>query len=133
MAITNATLVTGATISVSGGITANFTPSGTVVADGVEIVHSEEADYRIRTRISFRAKMPSYNSVTATYSKGKRFVLLTVPKILASGETIFPVIRIEVDDHPEMTAAERLEHRKKAAQVLCGANFELFFSTGSKA
>lgn len=133
MALSNATLVAGATISVTGGTTQTFAPSGTPVPDGVEIVDVNEADYRLRTRITNRAKMPSYNSVTATYSKGKRMVNIIKPKVLASGETVFPVVRIEYEDHPEMTAAECLELRKIAAQTLVDSDWTQFFDTGSKA
>lgn len=133
MALTNATLLNGATISATGGTTVNFAPSGTEVPDGVEIIDTGAADYRTRVKISCRSKMPTYNSATQTYSKGKRMVNITFPKILASGETVFPIVRLEVEDHPEQTAAERLEMLKYISQVCFDADFATFFTTGSKA
>lgn len=133
MALSNATLLDGATISATGGTTVNFAPSGKDVKDGVEIVDVGATDYTTRCSISLRVKMPTYNSTTVTWSKGKRMISLIMPKTLASGETVFPVVRIEVEDHPEQTSDERLEMRKRAAQILTDSDFDQYFSTGSKA
>jgi hypothetical protein len=42
-------------------------------------------------------------------------------------------VRIKVEVHPELAAADEEELRKKAAQVLFDSDFSLFFTTGSKA
>ena len=133
MALSNATLIDGATLSATGGTTVNYAPSGKIVPDGVEIVDVDATDYQTRTSVSLRVKMPSYNANTATWSKGKRMVTFVAPKVLASGEVVFPVVRIDVEDHPEMTAAEALELRTRAAQILFDADFDTYFKTGSKA
>lgn len=133
MALSNATLLTGATLSASGGSTLTFNPSGTEVPDGVELIDVGEADYRIRRRITCRAKMPSYNTALKVYSKGKRYVNIIFPKIIASGETVFPTVRMEFEDHPEQTAAERQDMRYIASQVAFDPDFTAFFTTGSKA
>lgn len=133
MALSNATLLDSATISATGGTTVNFAPSGKNIVDGVEIVDTGATDYATRCSVSLRVKMPTYNRNTVSWSKGKRMISLVMPKTLASGETVFPVVRIEVEDHPEQTVAERLEMRKRAAQILTDTDFTQFFDTGSKA
>lgn len=131
MALSNATLVTGATISVTGGSTVTFNPS-VQKTDSVDLIDIGASDERTQTKISCRSVAPVYTNSTASYSKGKRFVTVTVPVILANGETVFDAIRIEMTYHPEETAASRLDRRKMAAQVLFNASFDTFFVTGSR-
>lgn len=133
MALSNATLIAGATITTTGGTTLNFAPSSQISLDGIELINTDEADFRIRKRITCRSKSPSYNSAANLWSKGKNFVTLIAPKILADLTVTFPTGRIELDYHPEMTAAERLEMRKLLAQSLLDTDFEKFWETGSKA
>lgn len=133
MALNGSTVLNGATISATGGTTITFGVSGKDVPNGVEIVDVGATDYTVRTSATFKVKMPNYNSVTGTWSKGKREIVLVKPKILASGALVFPLCRIDVEDHPEMSAAEALELRKEAAQLLTDSDFDLFFTTGSKA
>lgn len=133
MALANATLVTGATISVTGGSTMTLAPSGKEVPEGIELIDVNAADYRTRTSVTCRSKTPAYNSGTQQYSKGRNFVTVIQPKILADLSTVFPTARIELDFHPEQTAAERLEMRKLLAQTLVDSDFETFWVTGSRA
>lgn len=133
MALSNATLLNGATNSATGGTTMNFSPSGKDVPNGVEIVDVGATDFVTRTTISFKAKMPTYNATTNTWSKGSREVTLVKPKVLSDGTVSFPVVRIKVETHPEMSAAEETELRSEAAQLLFDSDFWLFWQTGSKA
>lgn len=133
MALSNATVLNGATISATGGTTMTFALSGKDVPSGVEIVDVGATSYVTRTSASFKVKMPTYNATSNSWSKGSREVTLVKPKVLASGDVVFPVVRIKVETHPEMTAAEEVELRKEAAQILFDADFETFFVTGSKA
>lgn len=132
MALNNATLSNGTTISVTGGTTVTYALSGKTVPDGVEIVDSGAASYATRSSIQLRVKMPTYNSNTNVWSKGKRMISMVMPKELTDGTIAFPVVRIEVEDHPEMTAAERKELRERAAQILFDSDFTQYFETGSK-
>lgn len=133
MALANATLITGTTLSATGGTTVNFAPSGKTVENGVEIIDTGATDFRTRTSIQCRSKMPTYNPALKAYAKGRNFVTFVMPILLADGTPAFPTIRVEVDYHPEQTAAHRLDMRKMAAQILFNASFTQFFETGSKA
>lgn len=133
MALSNATLTTGATITVSSGSTLTFTPTSQQTLDGIELINIEETDSRLKKTIVCRSKSPTYNSATNQYTKGKNFVVLKTPKILADLSTVFPTARIELDYHPEQTAAERLDVRKLLAQTLIDADFDNFWTTGSRA
>jgi len=133
MALSNATLLDGATVSATGGTTQTFAPSGKDVPNGVEIVDVGATSYVTRESISFKVKMPTYNANSNTYSKGNREVTLVAPQVLSTGEVAFNVVRIKVEVHPELSAADEEELRKKAAQVLFDSDFSQFFTTGSKA
>jgi hypothetical protein len=79
-----------------------------------------------------KVKQPSLDSL-GIYSKGRRSIVVTIPKVLASGKQVFPLIRIELEDHPESSAAEVAALLSIGANVLIDADFSSFWSTGSVA
>lgn len=132
MSLQNATLSSGSTVSATGGTTITFNPTGQVITGGLEIVDINAADVRTAKAIVARSRMHTYNQGTQTWSGGRRNLSLKAPIILADGNMYFPVVRIEIVDHPEMSAADKLEMRKLAAQTLINSNFTAFWDTGSR-
>lgn len=132
MSLSAATLLTGSTVSATGGTTVTFNPTGKNISGGIEIVDINAADVRTATAIVARSQMPVYNQGTQTWSGGRRNMSIVVPIILADGNMYFPVIRMEMVYHPEMTAASKLELRKLAAQTLFRSDFTTFWDTGSR-
>jgi len=133
MSLQNAIIKAGASaMTPTGGADETFTPNGVTVPNGVQIADAAQADYRIRKNITIKVRNPSLDS-TGVYSKDKKSMIFVAPKILASGKTVFNLIRIEREVHPESTAAEALELCMAGAQLLSDSDFATFWSAGSLA
>lgn len=131
MPVNGAILKKTGTNSVTGGTDVTYTSDGQTVQNGLHLVDAGTADYRVRPNMTLKHKPPTFSS--GTYSKDRKTVTLVFPKILASGETVFNLIRIEREVHPESTAAEALELNIQGAQVLFDTDFANFWSVGSLA
>lgn len=133
MALSSAVVKTGASaMTPTGGSDKTFTPDGQTVPNGIHIADAAQADFRIRDNMSLKSKVPTLQG-DGSYSKGKRSVTIVMPRLLASGMTVFNLVRLEVEVHPEMTAALELDLRMVAAQVLSDSDFSSFWTAGSLA
>lgn len=132
MPLQNGSILAGGTLTASGGSAVTYTPDGQTVPNGMHLINAAIADYRIRPNITFRYKIPVLDSM-GVYSKDRKTGLLVMPKLLASGKIVFPLIRFEREVHPEMTAAEILELNVQAAQFLTDPDYAPFWATGSMA
>lgn len=118
------------TNSVTGGTDITYVADGSQVNGGVAVVNSAGTDFRTRENCVFRNRKPSYDSKAKIWSKDKKSVVLQIPKLLASGEVTFNLIRIEREVHPESTAAEALELNIQGAQLLFDADTTSFWAVG---
>lgn len=118
--------------STTGGTSTTFSEDGVEVKNGKHVADMAEADFTIRTNVTFRNRNPSLNP-DGTYSKAKRTINIVVPKKLANLSYAFNLIRIEAEFHPEMTAAEVTNLRMLAAQCLTDSDCIPFVETGSLA
>lgn len=117
----------------TGGTTVTFTPAGGVeVKNGIYLSDAAQTDFRIRRSITAKATMPVVNSL-GEWSKQKNEVVLTQPKILANGKTVFRKVIIRVEDHPEASAVEAVELRRLAAQILTDSDTDNYWAAGSLA
>jgi hypothetical protein len=133
MSLSNAVVKSGATaMTPTGGSDVTFNPDGTTVANGIHIADVAQTDYRIRRNATIKNKVPTLLA-DGTYSKDKKSISFVAPKILANGNTVFNLIRIEREVHPESTAAEALDLNMIGAQLLSDADFTNFWSVGSLA
>lgn len=117
-------------ITVTAGTDQTFTSDGAAIANGVHLVDAGQADYRIRRSLTFKVKQPTYGPISG-YSKDRKGVTLTCPKILVNGSTVFNLVRIEREIHPESSSAEMADINRVAAQLLIDADFDSFWSVGS--
>lgn len=133
MSLQNATLLVGATVAASGGTSTAFVPNGATVTNGVQIVDSTSTNAITRAMITCKTiKTAVLDMVTGLFTgKTKRQAQLVKPKVLSSGRVVFPLIRIEIEDHPEMTDAERSALRLEGAQLLVDSDFTEFWRIGS--
>lgn len=132
MAINGSTILSGATLAATGGTSKTFTTDGQIVANGVHASDMSVADFKLRPGLTFKARMPSKKSDGA-WQKGKFSATLTVPKQKADTTVDFPLLRVELEFSDESTAAELLELRKQAAQLLFDTDFDQFWTSGNKA
>jgi hypothetical protein len=119
--------------SVTGGTDVTYTEDGQEVPNGTHLVDSSVTDFRTRSNIKLQNRIPTYNSLTGEYSKDKKTVTLVCPKILESGKTVYNLIRIEREVHPESTAAEAAELNIQGAQLLFDSDAANFWAVGSLA
>lgn len=133
MPIQGSVLKTGATsLTTVGGTDITFTPDGVTVVGGVHVSDASQTDFRIRKNMTVKNRVPSLGA-DGVYSKDKKSITITCPKILSSGKTVFNLIRIERELHPESTAAEGTELQLLGAQALSDADFTSFWQSGSLA
>lgn len=133
MALSSAVVKNGATaLTPTGGTDQTFTPDGQKIDNGIHVADAAQADFRIRDNMSFRSKQPTLNSL-GKYSKSKRTVTLVLPRLLADGTTAFNLFRGEIEAHPECAASVEKELRMKGGQIMSGAAFESFWTTGNQA
>jgi len=132
MPVNGASIPVGATWTPAGGTAKVYTTDGLSVVNGVHLIDASVTDYRTRPQMTLKTKVPSLNSL-GEYSKGRRSMVITIPKVLTSGKTVFPLVRIELEDHPESSAAEVAALLSIGANVLIDADFASFWATGSVA
>lgn len=134
MSIVNSAISSGATVAATGGTSFTFTADGQTAAGAVHVANAAITDFRIRPNAWFRSKVATVlDKLKGTFSKGKRSVVYVKPKILASGEVVYPLIRIELEDHPEMSLAEITALVTEGAQLLCDSDYTSFWTTGALA
>lgn len=132
MSIVNSTLSAGATVAATGGTSFTLAADGQSSPGAVHVANMAITDFRIRPNAWFRSKVATVlDKLKGTFSKGKRSVVYVKPKLLASGELIFPLVRIELEDHPEMSAAEISALVSEGSQLLCDADYAAFWTTGT--
>lgn len=133
MSVQNAVVKSGATaMAPTGGSDVTFTPDGVSVPNGIHLADAAQTDYRIRRNLTVKNKVPTLLA-DGNYSKDKKSVTLVHPKILTNGKTVFNLIRIEREVHPESTAAEALDLCMIGAQLMSDTDFTAFWTSGSLA
>lgn len=135
MPINNGTILVGGTVSTTGGTSTAFVPNGAEVNGGIQVVDSTSTNAVTRASITFRTiKNAVLDMVTGLFTgKTKRQAQLVRPKVTASGRVVFPLVRIELETHPEMTDAEISALMSEGAQLLVDADFTQFWKIGSNA
>lgn len=130
MSLSNATLLSGATVSVSGGTAITFGQDDLDVVGGIHVSDVAAVDFRTRKAITIKARAPKL--VNGVFSKGKRSATLTIPRINTAGAVEYPLARIELEFSAENSLAEIDELMKLAAQCAVDLDFANFWRTGSR-
>lgn len=133
MGLANATLMSGGTLSVTGGTSKTYAPDGVNVANGIHLADFSVTDARIRPSLTAKNRPAAYDKTKGVWVRGKRECVLTIPKVLASGITEFPNVRIIIEDHPEMTDAELTTLLGLAGQIFFDTDFTNYVKYGSLA
>jgi hypothetical protein len=116
-------------MSVTGGTAVDYDEDSVEVQNGVHVADMDKA-FTVRPHLTLRARNPQLQA-DGTYSKGKRWYTLVIPKTLADGTTAFNLIRIEEEVHPETTEAEQLNLELQGAQLLSDSDLSDFRLNGS--
>lgn len=131
MGLKTMSLLSGATVSASGGSALAFADDGQTIANGVHLIVPADADYQTRRQVTAKYKQPYLNPTTGEYGKDKKTISLALPQVLANGKVVFNVIRVEREVHPSLAAATCTELNKLAAQMLTDTDTDAFWATGS--
>lgn len=131
MGLQATTIKSGTTaMTPSDGTDFTLTPDGQTVPSGLHLADAAQTDFRIRRNCTVKNKVPTVQA-DGTYTKDKKSMTFVAPKILASGKTVFNLIRIEREIHPESTAAEALDLNMIGAQLLSDTDLTAFWASGS--
>lgn len=133
MGLQNATILDGATVGATGGTSKTLSVDGIPVTNGIHLSDFSVADLRTRPNVTAKNRPAAYNKSTAKWTKGKRELVLTFPKILADGSIEYPLVRIEIEDHPEQSDAELIKMFTWASQAFIDTDFTNFMKYGSLA
>lgn len=131
MGLKNATILSGASIGVTGGTTINLADNGVQIPNGCQMVVREDTDYATRRTVTAKTRPAVIDAKTSEYGKDKKSITLVKPTVLPSGRVIFNVIRVEREVHPTLTAAECFELNKLAVQLLVDGDLDGFWDFGT--
>lgn len=134
MPISGCTILNGSTAQAAptGGTSVTLTENGVTVPNGKSVADASNTNFLTRLYAVFRNKPPA-KQPDKTYSKGKRSATATQPKLLANGDYVNNLIRIELELHPETTTAETVSIMLNGSQLLTDADFQEFWKSGSVA
>jgi len=132
MSLINASVLSGATITPTGGTALSFTGTGIVGGNMHTLICDQDDDFRTRRSIVCTAKQPKV-SVGApnglTQARGK--LVFKFPKILDNLNLTVETVGIEVAYDSESTVAEVQANMKIACQALIDSDFADFFTRGN--
>jgi len=116
----------------TGGTATTFESDGTPVATGIRVSDTVETDLRLKKHITYKnvgAKIQSDGS----FSKARKFIIVTIPFELADGSISYQVVRTECEFHPEFAAiAGNLDNlRHYGAQSVLDSEVDTYFDHGS--
>lgn len=131
MGLINGTILDGGVIATTGGTSKTLKSDGLQVSGGIRLIDDTVTDYRARPTFLFRTVQPAMQA-DGTLGKGKREVIVTIPRVNALGKQTFPCVRIRLEDFPEMSAAEITKLSNYASQILSDSDFASFWLTGSQ-
>lgn len=128
--ISNLALLTGPTVSITGGTAQTFAVDGTDVKRGVQVSDSSEADIRTRDLCVFKNTSGQLQS-DGTWSKYRRSAKFVSPEVLADGTQDFPFFEITLVKSPLHDAAKLTAMMEKAIQLLADSDVSGFWLTGA--
>lgn len=133
MGLKNMSLLTGGTVSTTGGSALVFADDGVTIQNGLHLIVPADADYQTRRQLTAKYRPPTLDSKTNSYGKDKKSLTLAKPVVLTDGRVVFNTIRIEREVHPSVSAADAADLCVLGAQLLVDADVTNFWATGSLA
>lgn len=132
MSIKSASILFGATATLSGGTATPFVPSAQAVTNGVMVVASGDTNPATRRNMTFKTRAANLDPSTGKFSgKEKRQMVICEPEVLSDGSVSFDLVRIEIEAHPQSSAGKLAKLRGYAISVLADADIDNFVNLGS--
>lgn len=130
MPLKGAVIKEGATMTPSGGTDVTYSNTAST-GPGVVTSVASVTDFRVRPSTIHTVKLPVYDAVSKKFGKGVKKLVHKRPKLDTDGTQILPTVRIEVEDHPIMSAAEVQALWDWIAMVATDADYASFRTAGS--
>lgn len=132
MPLKSASILVGATASLSGGTATPFIPSAQAVTNGIMVVASGDTNPATRRNMTFKSRAANLDPSTGKFSgKEKRQIVICIPEVLSDGSISFDLVRIEIEAHPQSTAGKLASLRGHAISVLADTDIDNFVNFGS--
>lgn len=133
MAVSNATLKSGGTVSVAGGTDLAFASLG-IQANQNTLYAIADPDFRTRREIVCAVKPPKAQAGAPNgFTQARASTLVKVPLVLDNGKMTYNTLRIELAVDVETSDAEKTELMSLGSQILADADFSAFFKSLSVA
>jgi hypothetical protein len=131
MSISNASVLTGATVAPSGGTALAFSSTG--IRNNTNTLYvAADLDQRTRRKIVCTVKEPKVSSTAPNgYTQSRSIAIAKFPLTLDNGLVTVNTLKIELATDVETSAAELAEYKSIGAQILCDADFDDFFAAQS--
>lgn len=127
MSVVNASILSGATWTPTGGTAVAFTPDGRSVANGVSLVVSADTNLVTRRSLELRTVLPAYPASSNAFARmGKNTMLFRCPFIAPDGKLYTQPIRIEASFHPDY--AQKAARMSEAIALLADSDFSDFWA-----
>lgn len=133
MGLQNCSILTGCTISATGGTARALSVSGESVPNGIKLRDLSVTDLRIQPTLVLSTTMPTVDNSGKYTGRFKSKAVYVEPFIQADGTISFDVIRIERSVSPERSAAAVAAMNVVGAQLFFDTDFTAFWASGSVA
>jgi hypothetical protein len=131
MSLKNMTLKTGASaVAPTGGTDMVYADDGVTIQNGLHLIVPATADYSLREQCTAKFRPPVLQA-DGSYTKDKKTMSLAFPFVLASGKTVYSVVRCEIEVHPEVPSADALDYKYLGAQAFSSDDTANFWAVGS--
>lgn len=133
--LNTASIDIGATLTPSGGTATTLKTKKMISARNMHILYLDDnSALNDQTTVECSQKEPRVNSGAPNgYTQARNILLVKDPFLLDNGETTINSIRVEQSCDAELTAAEKLELRVKAALMLIDSDLQEFWDEQSLA
>lgn len=123
-------LMNPTSVAWTGGTATSFETDGTPVATGIHVADMSEADFRLRTHITFKNRNPVLQP-DGSWSKGKKDVILTIPREQTDGTIVFDVARVSLEINASTSTADASNLRHLIAQAILDSELDAYYIYGS--
>lgn len=131
MGLKNMSLLTGGSVSTTGGTALVFADDGITIQNGVHLVVPADTEYQTRRQCTAKYKPPTLDPKTGQYGKDKKSISYVHPVIRSDGSVVFATLRIEREIPPVMDADAAADMNIIGAQLLTAAAAAGFWVSGS--
>lgn len=130
MGLTNLSLLTAPSISVTGGTAQTFAPDGTPVIRGIQVA-DVAIDSVVERHVVVCKNTTGSLQNDGSWSKDRRSVKYAIPEVLSDGSVDFAYIEVSLVKSPLRGATTVATLKEKGVQLIHDADFVSFWTMGA--